>query len=176
MHRVDDFANVADTCARGRVHLHHVNVAAFHNGAAMFAFAARFGCGAAVAVFANTVHALGNDPRCSGLPGAADARHDEGLRDPVRVKGVFQRAHHGVLADQIGKGLGAIFAGENLIAGGLSAVVAHVLPLDSKIKATLRSEARRVYRIGAAWDLIHAIRKARAGGRLVFSKPRASFL
>ena len=131
MHRVNDLSDVADTCARGRVHFHHVNVAAFHDSAAMLAFAAGLGGWTAVAVFADTIHALGNDPRGGGFAGAADAGHDEGLCDAIRVKGVFQRAHHSVLADQIGKGRGSVFAGENLIAGGLGTVVAHLVPLDS---------------------------------------------
>ncbi len=61
------------------------------------------------------------------LPIAAHAGHDEGLRDPVGLEGVVQRAHHRVLADQVGEGLGPVFARENLVGG--FAFVGHAVPL-----------------------------------------------
>ena len=115
MHTVDDFADVANAGAAGGVHLHHIDMAAFHDCGAMFALPARLGCRAAVAIRPDAVHALGDDPRGRGFAGAADARHDEGLRDAVGLKGVLQRAHHRILTDQIGKGFGAVFAGKNAI-------------------------------------------------------------
>lgn len=131
MHAVDDFANVANTGARGGVHFHDIDVAAFHDRRAMFAFAARVGRWSALAILANAIHALGDNPSRRGFAGAANACHNKGLGNAIGVKGVFQRAHHCVLANKVSKGLGAVFPGENLIAGALGAVVAHALPLDS---------------------------------------------
>lgn len=122
MHRVDDFADVGDTCIRRGIHLHHVNVPPFHDSHAMLAFAARLCCGLAVSVGADAVHAFGDDPRGSGFAGPANTRHHKRLRDPIGLKRVFERAHHRVLADEINKGLGAVFAGEDLIGGGVGHV------------------------------------------------------
>ena len=119
---VNGFNDLADVVHAGSgrgVHLEHVHVAAFGDGHAMFADAAGVGRGTAGAVRADAVHALGDDPRRGRLPGAPDARHDEGLRDAVRRKGVLQRADHGVLADQIGKGFRPVFPGKHLVGGGV---------------------------------------------------------
>jgi len=103
--------------SRCGVHFHHVDMAAFHDGRAMLANAAWFCCWAAVAVRADAVHAFGNDPGGGGFAGSPDARHDEGLRDAVGRKGILERAHHGILPDEIDECLGPVFAGENLIGG-----------------------------------------------------------
>ena len=117
MYAFDDLADVAHAGARGRVHLHHIDMAAFGDGQTMFALQARLGRGLAIAVGTNAVQPLGDDPRRGRFAGAPDAGHDEGLSDARGGKGVFQRAHHCLLPDQIGKGGGAVFAGEDLIAG-----------------------------------------------------------
>ncbi len=122
---VDDLADVVHAGARGRVHFHHVDMAAFHDRHAVFALATRLGRGAACAIGADAIHAFGDDPGGGGFAGAADAGHDKGLGDAIGVKRVFQRAHHGVLTDEIGKGFGAILAGKHLVLrrvghGGLS--------------------------------------------------------
>ncbi len=130
-HTVDDLADVTHTGARGGIHLHNIHMATFHDRSAMFAFAAGLRGRAALTVFPDAVHALGDDPRGGGFAGAANTCHNEGLRNAIRGKGVLQRAHHRVLTDQIGKGLGPILACQNLIlsalrcAGGLGAVLAH---------------------------------------------------
>ena len=98
-------------------------MAPFHDGNAVLALAARFGRRAASAVRSNAVHAFGDDPRGGGFARAADARHDKGLRDAVRLKRVFQRAHHGVLPDQIGKGFRPVFAGEHAVLAGWSVMI-----------------------------------------------------
>ena len=121
MHRIDDFADVGDARVGRGVHFHHVNVAPFHDRRAVFAFAARLGRGPAVPS-ADAVHALGDDPRGGGFTRPANARHHKRLRNPVRRKRVFQRAHHRVLAHEIDKGLGPVFAGEDLIGGGVGHV------------------------------------------------------
>jgi protein tyrosine phosphatase (PTP) superfamily phosphohydrolase (DUF442 family) len=90
-------------------------VPALHDRHAMLALATRLGRRAAGAIRADTVHPLGDDPRGGGFAGATDARHDEGLRDPVGGKGILERADHRILPDQIGKCLRPILSGENLI-------------------------------------------------------------
>jgi len=114
-----DFANVTYACARCGVHFHHVYMAAFHDGHTVFALATWFCCWAALTVFSDTVHAFGDDPRGGGFPCSADTGHDERLCDPISGKGVFQGSHHGILANEICKGLGAVFAGEDLVLWGV---------------------------------------------------------
>ena len=117
MHGINDFTHVIHAGARCCIHFHHVHMTAFGNGAAGIAFAARFGRGAACTIRPDTVQPLGNDPRRGGFARSTNARHHERMRNPVRREGVFQRAHHRLLADQIGKGFGAVFAGKHLIGG-----------------------------------------------------------
>ena len=117
MHRINDLADVGDAGVRGRVHLHHINVAAFHDRSAVLADTARIGCRPAVAVRPDAVHPLGDDPRRGGLTGAANARHHKSLRDPVGCECVLERADHGILADEIGEGFGPVFAGQNAVGG-----------------------------------------------------------
>jgi hypothetical protein len=101
----------------GRVHLHHVDMAAFGDGLAVLAHAAGVGRRPAGAVRPDAVQPLGDDARRRGLARAANAGQHEGLRDAVGLEGVLQGAHHGVLSDQVGKGLGPVLARQNLVAG-----------------------------------------------------------
>ncbi|CAM4389077.1 hypothetical protein PARU111607_16605 [Palleronia rufa] len=117
--RDDVVADVAHPGLRRAVHLHHVHVAPFGDGAAGLARAAGADRGAALPVRADAIHPLGDDPRGGGLSGAADAGHDEGLGDAVGLERVAEHPHHGVLADQIGEGLGAVLAGKDLVGGGV---------------------------------------------------------
>ena len=154
MDAVDDFADVAHTGARCGVHFHHVDMAALGDGDAMFADTAGIGGRPAVSIRPDTVHALGNNPRGGGFAGPADAGHDERLRDPVGGKGVFQGAHHGLLADQIDKGRRTVFAGEYLIAlvvgvghGGLFTMLgAKVKRCHADVHRNHRARARRCHR------------------------------
>ena len=129
MDRVDDLTDIVDRGVRGRVHLHHVDVATFHNGAAGFALTARVRRRPAVSVRTDTVHALGNDPRGGGFAGATNARHHKGLRDAIRLERVLQGTHHRILSDKVGKGLGAVFAGQNLILGRVRHALSFMLAL-----------------------------------------------
>ena len=115
MHAVDDLADVGHAGVGGGVHLHHVNMPAFHDGRAMLADAARFRGGPASAIRADAIHALGDDAGRGGFAGAADAGHHKSLRDPVCLERVLQRAHHGILAHQIGKGFWPVFAGKHAV-------------------------------------------------------------
>ena len=122
MHRINYFADVGYTCVGRGVHFHHVNVPPFHDRCAVLAFAARLSCRLAQTVQADAIHALCYDPRSSGFARPAYTCHHKRLRNPIRLKGVFQRAHHRVLADQIDECLRAVFAGEDLIGGGVGHV------------------------------------------------------
>ena len=117
VHAVNDLTDVADPGARGCVHFHHVDVAAFGDGDAGFALAAGFGGGAASAVRADAVQAFGDDAGGGGLADPANAGHHESMGDPVRREGVLQGADHRLLPDEVGKGGGAVLAGKDLIGG-----------------------------------------------------------
>ena len=117
-HRADDVvADVIDAGLRSAIHLHHVHVSAFGDGAARLADATGRHRRTALPVRPDAIHTLGDDPRGGRFSRAANARHHEGLRDAIRLEGGFQHAHHGVLTDQIGKGRRAVLARKHLIGG-----------------------------------------------------------
>ena len=111
----DRIADVLDAGLAGGVHLHHIDMAAFGNGAAGLALAAGLGRRASLAIGTGAVQALGDDPGGGGFAGAANAGEDEGMGDAVGGKGIFQGAHHRLLPDEIGKGFGAVFAGKDAV-------------------------------------------------------------
>lgn len=122
MNRIDNLADICDTRVRCSIHLHHINMATLHDGNTVFTLAARLCRGLAVAVFANAIHALGNNTGRGSFPRPANTRHHKRLRNAVSLKGVLERAHHRVLAHKIGKGLGAVFTSKDLIGGGVGHV------------------------------------------------------
>ena len=63
------------------------------------------------------IEGAGQNARGRGLADAAHAGQQIGLMDAVEVEGVFQRAHHRLLADEVGEARGAIFAREHAIGG-----------------------------------------------------------
>jgi hypothetical protein len=73
--------------------------------------------GPPVPVRPDAVQPLGDDARRRRLARAANAGQHEGLGDAVGREGVLQGPHHGVLSDQVGKGLGPVLARQNLVAG-----------------------------------------------------------
>ena len=89
------------------------------DGDAMLALPAGLDRGAAVPSRTDAVHPLGDDPRRRRLADPPDSGHHEGLCDPIRREGIAQRAHHRLLPDQVGEGLGPVFAGENLVFGAV---------------------------------------------------------
>ena len=116
--RFDDrIADVLDAGITGRVHLHHIDMAAFGDRDTILADTTRIGRRPALPVRSDTVQPLGDDPRGRRLAGPANTRQHESLCDTVGGKGVFQRAHHRILPDQIGECRWAILARQNLIAG-----------------------------------------------------------
>ena len=116
-HRLVDLAHVVDAVVRGGVHLDHVDVAALHDRLAVQAehrHVDRRALDRAVGQF--VVERAGEDARGRGLPDAAHAGQDPGLRDTAGLERVRDGAHHRVLADQVGEGRGAILARQHAIA------------------------------------------------------------
>ena len=140
--RVDDFTDIIDASAGGGVHFHDVDMAAFHDGGAVLADAARLGCGRACSIGANAVHAFGDDAGCCCFARSTDPCHDESLRDAICGKRVFERAYHRLLADEINKSLGAIFTRENLIACLWS--IAHGMPCQIRSWAKVAAQGPKV--------------------------------
>ncbi len=114
-HRLDDLAHVVDAGVAGGVHLDHVDVAAFGDGDARLAHAARIDRRPALPVGPDAVERLGDQPRGRGLADPAHAGHQEGMRQPLALDRVGERAHHRLLADQLGEGLRAVLAGEHAV-------------------------------------------------------------
>ena len=129
--RVNDLTNVIHPGAAGGVHFQDIDMTAFCDGDAGLTNPARVCCRAALAVLADAVQPLGDNPCGGGFAGAANASQDKGLGDPIGFERVFQRTHHCILTDQIGEGRGAVFARQYLIGLGR---FAHVFP---RIRATL---------------------------------------
>ncbi|KIT14629.1 hypothetical protein jaqu_36610 [Jannaschia aquimarina] len=115
--RVDDLAHVVDRGVRGRIHFQHVDMPPLGNRHTGLADAAGLGRGAARAVRADAVQALGHDPRRRRLSRPPYAGQDKGLRDPVRLEGVAQGADHRILALEVGEGLRAVLARQDLVFG-----------------------------------------------------------
>ena len=128
---INHFAHITHACARCCVHFQHIHMPPFGNGDAWLADAARLGRGAARTIGANAIEPLGDDSRRGGFARAADARHHKGMGNAIGGEGVFQRAHHRLLPDQIGKSGGAVFARQHLI--GFLARFGHIALQDSVV-------------------------------------------
>ncbi len=72
--------------------------------------------GGALAVRAFVVQGAGDKAGGGRLADAAHAGEHIGLGDAARGEGVAQRAHHGVLADQLGEDSRAVFARKRRVA------------------------------------------------------------
>ncbi len=114
---VDDLADVADAGPARRVHLEHVDMAAFGNRDAGLADAAGLDGRTALPVFSNAVQTLGNDSCSRCLAHTTHAGQHEGMGDAVGLESVAERAYHRILADQIGEGLGPVLAREDAVGG-----------------------------------------------------------
>ena len=115
---VDQLANIVDAGMRGGVHLDHVEMPAFEDGAAMRALSFHidrraFDAGHLV------VERAGDEPRGRGLAHAAHAGQHIGLGDAARGERVLERPHHGLLPDQLGEDLGPVFPGKRGVALGM---------------------------------------------------------
>ena len=109
---VDQVADVVDAGVRSRIHLHHVEMPALENGAAVLAFLAHVEGGRSFAANRRIVQSASDQPRGGGLAHAAHASEHIGLGDAARGKRIPQRLHHGVLADELGEQPRTVFAGE----------------------------------------------------------------
>ena len=116
-HRVQ-LSDIVNASRRRGVDFKDVKETTLRDADARLANTARFSRGATGAIGAHAVQPFGDDPGGGGFTGAADAGHDESMRDAVCLEGIFQRAHHRLLADKIGKGFRPVFPGQNLIGGG----------------------------------------------------------
>ena len=170
-HRLDDLADVVDAGVAGGIHLDDVDMAPLGDGDAGFADAAGIDGGAAGSVGADAVERLGDQPRSRGLADPAHAGHQKGMRQPVARDGVGQRADHGLLPDQLGKGLRAVFAREHAIGlrgrvgsgcrdwgcRGRSGLVDRFLCRGWRGRGIRRAEQRflpRLLELGSAWQCL----------------------
>ncbi len=96
-------ADVVDGVVGRGVHLDHVERGGARDRDARVALAARLDRRPALAV-----QARGEDLRHRGLAGAARAHEQVGVVDLVALDGVAQRAHHRLLADDLGEGAGPV--------------------------------------------------------------------
>ena len=116
---VVDLADVVDAVVGGGVHLEHVDVAAVDDGLAVHAHHRHLDGGRgdrAVGQF--VIERAGENAGGGGLADPAHAGEDPGLRDAAGLERVRDRAHHGVLADEVVEGGGAVFAREHAVAAG----------------------------------------------------------
>ena len=114
--RVDprqELAHVVDPVVRGRVHLAHIESAAFADGDAGRALVARF----AVAQV-RAVEGLGQDPRHRGLAGSAGPDEEIGVGAPARPDGVSEGLDNRLLADDLAEGLSPPAAVDGLVRCG----------------------------------------------------------
>ena len=115
--RIIDLANVVDAVMGGGIHLDHVEMPALHDGRAVHAelrHRDRRPGDRAVRQF--VVERTCQDAGRGGLADAADAGEDPGLRDARSLERIRDRAHHGVLADQIVESLRPVLAGQHPVA------------------------------------------------------------
>ena len=117
-HAIDDLADVVHAGAAGGVHFLDVDMPAFGNGRAIDADAAGLDRGAALAVGADAVQALGDDAGGGGLAHPAHAGQHEGMGQAAGGDGIGQGTDHRLLADQFGKGRGPVFPGQYAIGLG----------------------------------------------------------
>jgi hypothetical protein len=118
-HAFDDLANVIDAGARGRIHLLHIDIAAFADRDAGLANTAGLdGRHCVLAVGSDAVQGAGDDARCRRLAHPAHAGQHEGMGDAPGGEGVRQGAHQRFLPDQAGEIGGAVFAGKDAIGLG----------------------------------------------------------
>jgi hypothetical protein len=123
-HRLVDLADVVDAVVRGRVHFDHVDVPAFHDRLAVQTERRHVdGRAGDRAVGEVVVERTGEDACRGGLPDAAHAGEDPGLRNASALERVRDGAHHRVLADQVGKRRRAVLARQHAIAGRLAAEI-----------------------------------------------------
>ena len=120
-HAVIDLADVIDAGMGRGVHFQHVHVPAFHDRLAVHAQVRHVDgrpLHRTIGLF--VVQRAGENPRRGGFADPADAGQDPGLRNPARFERIRNGADHGLLADQVVKTGGAVFARQHPVGlGGL---------------------------------------------------------
>ena len=112
---VDQIANVVDAGMGGSVHLDHIEMPAFQDGAAVNALLRDIDR-RALAVRPLIVQRTGHEARGGRLPDAPHAGEHIGLGDPSRREGIPQGADHRLLADEFSEHLRPVFARERRVA------------------------------------------------------------
>ena len=110
-------------------------------------------------VRADAVQRLGDQPRGRGLADPAHPGQQEGMGDAAALDGVAQRLHHRILADQLGKGLRPIFAGQHAVMQPLRPAFAALREGRARGPAIRRPSVMKL-RSGVC-----ALRRARGGSR-----------
>ena len=114
LHVLKEFAGIFHFGTRRRVNFDEVHEAALVNLATGRAFAARRGGNATIAV-----EALREDARHRGLANATGTREQESMVHTVVVEGMHQGTQHVLLADHLGKILGAPLTRQDEVTHGL---------------------------------------------------------
>ncbi len=123
---VVDLAHVVDAVVGGGIHLDHVEMAALHDRLAMHAEHRHLhGRAGDRAVRQLVIERARQNARRRGLADAAHAGEDPGLRDAARLERVRDRAHHGVLADQVVERRRPVFARQHAVGCGGCRCVVH---------------------------------------------------
>ncbi len=170
-------SHVVDAGVGRGVHLQHVDVARFHDGAAMHALFGEVDRGPAGAVGQQVVEPARQDARRRRLAHAAHAGEDPGLRNAARRERVAQRAHHRVLADQVVEVLRAVFPGQHAIgrllggwrAGGRGAELAARMYWRS-VRCS-RREAGQPGLVGRVGERRHGVESGLVVHRALSSRP-----
>ena len=117
-HGLVDRAHVLDPVMRGGVHLDNVEVPAFHDRLAMDPENRHVNRRPGDrAVRQLIVQRAREDARRRSLADAAHAGEHPGLRDAAGLERVRDRAHHGVLADEVGERRWPVLARQHAISG-----------------------------------------------------------
>ncbi len=133
-HRLDDLADVVDAGVGGGVHLDDVDVAALHDGGAVFAHLVHVDGGLIDLAGDRIVERAGEDARRRGLADAAHAGEHIGLRDTPAVESVGEGAHHRLLADEIDEALRPVLAGKHPIGAGTRLLVSGAVHAPYRVR------------------------------------------
>ena len=118
--RFDDLANIINAGMRGRVHFDHINMARFNDGLTMHTHFRHMNGGLGDSGLIATggqfiIESPRKNARRCGFANPAHAGQNIGLMNAAKRKGIAQSAHHGLLADEIIKIGGTIFARQHTI-------------------------------------------------------------
>ena len=112
---VDELSDVIDPRPAGGIHFNYIDMAIFGDCQAMSADTTRFRRRTSITVFPYAIESPGNDTGSTGFTDAADTCQNKGMGQSICMDGIGQGPHHRVLANQLSKGPGPVFPGENAI-------------------------------------------------------------